>query len=121
MTKKLYIIALLSVIAISVKAQMFGAPETDRSMLHSQIILQTSAYQGTVYEPFSNTTPSEQSEIGAQYAKNNAPAMRKSLIGGPEDKPGPSPIGDALWPLLLMAAIFCGVIALRRRRAALKR
>ena len=30
------------------------------------------------------------------------------------------PIGDALLPMLLCAAVFCGVIALRRKRSALK-
>lgn len=30
-----------------------------------------------------------------------------------------SPIGDAVLPLMLMAAVFCGVIALRRKRSAL--
>ena len=31
---------------------------------------------------------------------------------------GPSPLGDGVWPLLLCAVVFCGVIALRRKRAA---
>ena len=28
-----------------------------------------------------------------------------------------SPIGDAMWPLMAFALIFCGVVALRRRKA----
>lgn len=32
---------------------------------------------------------------------------------------GDSPIGDALLPLMLMALVFCGVIALRRKRNAM--
>lgn len=32
-----------------------------------------------------------------------------------------SPIGDAMLPMLLCAAAFCGVIALRRKRSALRR
>lgn len=31
-----------------------------------------------------------------------------------------SPIGDAVLPLMLCAAVFCGVIALRRRRRAME-
>ena len=32
-----------------------------------------------------------------------------------------SPIGDAVLPLILCAVVFCGVIALRRKRSALSR
>ena len=38
-----------------------------------------------------------------------------NLPGGPG-----TPLGDAVWPLLLMATAACGVIALRRKRSALK-
>ena len=55
------------------------------------------------------------------YTPAKAPSgPRKTLIGGPEDKLGPSPIGDAVLPMLLCAAVFCGVIAFRRKRSALK-
>ena len=42
-------------------------------------------------------------------------------LGGDTDPSNEFPIGDAVLPMLLCAAVFCGVIALRRRREALKR
>lgn len=61
------------------------------------------------------------SSVGQMATTTGSPAKapggpRKSLIGGPEDKPGPSPIGDAVLPLLLMAVAFGGVVYLRRRQ-----
>ena len=36
------------------------------------------------------------------------------------DNPGePAPIGDVLWPLMLMALAFCGVVYLRRKKRTL--
>ena len=90
-----------------------------------QIMGGNAMYQGTVYEPFSSTTPAEQS-----YSPAKAPGgpRRTSISGDDEgwtetpDVGGTdlSPIGDALCPLLLFAAMFCGIIALRRKRSALK-
>ena len=37
----------------------------------------------------------------------------------PEFQDPDSPLGDAVLPLMLMAAVFCGVIALRRKRSTL--
>jgi hypothetical protein len=61
------------------------------------------------------------SSVGQMATTTGSPAKapggpRKSLIGGPEDKPGPSPIGDAVLPLMLMAFAFGGVVYLRRRQ-----
>jgi hypothetical protein len=37
------------------------------------------------------------------------------------DAPGePNPLGDAMLPMLLCAAVFCGAIAIRRKRSAIK-
>ena len=56
------------------------------------------------------------------YSPNKAPGgPRRTLIGpggGPESGQGPTPLGDGLLPLLMMAATFCGVIAFRRKRGA---
>lgn len=38
----------------------------------------------------------------------------------PEFQDDGSPIGDAVLPLMLCAAVFCGFIAFRRKRSALK-
>lgn len=124
MKTRVYIIALLSVVAVLVNAQTFSSqrPANPDPIQSQQIMTTGGTYSGTVYEPFSNTAPSEQSEVGASYSPAKAPGSgpRKDLIGGPEDPLGPSPIGDALLPLLLMAFAFCGVLSLRRRKAAVK-
>ena len=119
MKKLVLIIAILSVATGVATAQTFTPTKIDNPMIQSQQIMQPgAAYEGTVYEPFSNTTPSEQSEVGASYSPSSKPGPRRSLIGGPEDELGPSPLGDGVLPLLLCAAVFCGVIALRRKRSA---
>ena len=121
MKKLVLIIAILSVATGVATAQTFTPTKIDNPTIQSQQIMQPgAAYEGTVYEPFSNTTPSEQSEVGASYAPSSKPGPRRSLIVGPEDPAGPSPLGDGVWPLLLCAAVFCGVIALRRKRAESK-
>ena len=121
MKKLVLIIAILSVATGVATAQTFTPTKIDNPTIQSQQIMQPgAAYEGTVYEPFSNTTPSEQNEVGADYSPASRPGVqsRRGLIGGPEDPAGPSPLGDGVWPLLLCAVVFCGVIALRRKRSA---
>ena len=122
MKKKLYIIALLSVVTMVVNAQSFSTNKDQRDMPNQQIV-GSAVYSGTVYEPFSTATPSEQSEVGSQYSPSKGSGPRKDFIN-PSDPGKPStefPIGDAVLPMLLCAAVFCGVIALRRKRSALNR
>ena len=87
----------------------------------NQQIVGSAVYTGTVYEPFSATTPSEQSEVGSQYSPSKSTGPRKGFDIGGDAGQGPSPIGDAVLPMLLCAVVFCGVIALRRKRSALNR
>lgn len=88
----------------------------------------TSAMQtsGSAYTP-------QVTEVGATAVTDNAtttesysPAKapngpRRSHEGTGEPGPGNpgSPIGDAVLPLMLCAAVFCGFIAFRRKRSAL--
>lgn len=123
MKKLVLIIAILSVATGVATAQTFTPTKIDNPTIQSQQIMQPgAAYEGTVYEPFSNTTPSEQSEVGGDYSPaNSRGSVRKSGNWGPgldEYGQGPSPLGDGVWPLLLCAVVFCGVIALRRKRSA---
>ncbi len=76
----------------------------------------TPRYSSTIYEPFSSTTPSELSDVGSSSNPHHG-HVRKGLIGGPEDE-GPSPIGDALLPLLALALAFGAVTYFRRKRIA---
>lgn len=77
MKKLVLIIAILSVATGVATAQTFTPAQLDNQAIQSQQIMQTgAAYEGTVYEPFSNTTPSEQSEVGASYSPSSKPGLR---------------------------------------------
>ena len=87
----------------------------------------TSAMQGT-----GSNYSSQVTEVGAtgvsdmattteSYSPAKAPSGPRREFGKPGET-GQSdefPIGDAVLPMLLCAAVFCGVIAIRRKRAAL--
>ena len=84
----------------------------------------TSAMRGTgsVYTPQvtavgATTAPSQATTTTESYSPAKAPGMRKFDLGG-DTEAGPSPIGDAVVPMIAFALVFCGVIALRRKRAA---
>ena len=120
MRTKLYIIAILSALTTTAYAVTYGKPYSSSSgeyaAIQSQRVMNTGVnYNGSVYEPFSSGIPSEQSVVGAETSSNpNAGRnVRKGLIGGPEDPLGPSPVGEP-WVMVIFAAAFCGVIALRR-------
>lgn len=94
-------------------SQAYPAQQDFRS---HQMMSSGSVYGGTVYAPFDNTTPSEQSNVGAQ-SPNRAPGgPRKGFINGP-DQTGPSPVGEP-WILLAFAAAFATGIVLRKRNRA---
>ena len=72
-----------------------------------------------MYEPFDNTTPSEKSAYGPAKAPGHG-GIKKDF-GKPDDPGNQSnefPIGDGVWGMMAMALAFCGVITLRRKRAA---
>ena len=117
---RLYIFALLSVMVLSVSAQTFQTTVDNNAIQSQQMIKNGSTYKGTVYEPFSTTTPSEQSEVGASYSPVKSGKGRTS-IGNNQD-PGitndeGSPIGDAVVPLMLFALAFGGILFLRKKKA----
>ena len=120
MKTRVYIIALLSVVTIVVTAQSFSQKPANTEPIQSQQIMSTgAAYNGTVYEPFSNTTPSEQTEVGANYSPAKAPGAgpRKGFdTGGETGQSEEYPIGDALFPLMLMVILFASDIFFRRQK-----
>ena len=118
-----YIIAIMSIATLTANAQTYTPVSSKNGTIESQQIMPTGGnYNGTVYEPFSTTAPSEQSTVGASYSPSKAPSRPRrsdewgtNQDGGDKD-PG-SPIGDAMVPLMVMAAAMAGVVYLRRRRA----
>ena len=90
--------------------------------IQSQQMMQTGTkYQGTVYEPFSNATPSDQSVVGASYSSGdqNGKGPRRVLGHGTDagNQSEEYPIGEP-WILAVLAVAFAGVIFLRRKREA---
>ena len=123
MKTKLYISILFCTIAVSTWAQTYKnsytpSAQQEYEAIQSQQIMQVNAHEGTIYEPFSNTTPSEQSVVGAAQTTSNGPhRAKKDFDTGGDANQGPSPIGDAVLPLMLMAVAFGGVVYFRRRKA----
>ena len=134
MKRTLFIIAILSVVAGLVNAQTYGTTHTpatrdyqsvqsQQAVQNYQTTMQTgNAYNGTVYEPFNNATPSEYSEVGGGSSEDNKPEkpgrVRRDFIdpSNPGNQSNEFPIGDAMIPMLLFAAAFVGVIYYRRRK-----
>jgi len=117
MRNKMIIIALLSVMSVALFAQVYSSePNFDPAIKSQQIVNGGASYHGVVYEPFSNTAPSEYNSEAAAAKK---PAVRGGFDHGAESgQSNESPIGDAILPLLLCAAVFGGVVLIRRRRVA---
>lgn len=118
MKKILNILVLGALMAclVPVNAQNFTQPRDPA--IQSQKIMTTGAtYNGTVYEPFNNTTPAEYNPVVS--APSNAPSgPRRSFDNGAETgKSEEFPLGDAMLPLLAFALMFCGYVAIRRKRA----
>ena len=119
MKKIVMIIVMLSAVLIGT-AQNYKTAQVNNPAIKSHQIMQTgAAYQGTVYEPFGESAPSDYHPVAGEQASGGKPNVhvRKGLIGGPEDDLGPSPLGDAVLPMLLCALAFGFVIARRRKHA----
>ena len=123
MKTRIYIIALLSGMTILASAQPGTSRPFSPPLMQSTSTLETGkAYKGTVYEPFNNSVPSEQSEVGKQYApsKNgNGPRRLGNFDDVPEggEQEQSYPIGDAVIPLMALALAFGGITYLRKRKA----
>ena len=83
--------------------------EFPQQEFQSQCIMSSGTrISSTVYEPFSATTPTEDTS-GRTYKPKP-----KTFIGGPESGQGPSPVGEP-WILAVFAVVFAGIIAWRNR------
>lgn len=121
MKKILFLVALLSVVTVAVNAQTYTTQQ-EQEVIQSQQIMSANAHEGTIYEPFSSTTPSEQSAVGASYSPAKAPnGPRREQAMGDGRNPGEassgsdqSPVGEP-WVMAVFALVFGGVIFLRKR------
>ena len=117
-----YIIAMMSVVTLTANAQNHTPNSANNGAIQSQQMMNSGAnYNGAVYEPFSNTTPSEQSAVGAGYSPAKAPSGPRRMEGFDTateyGRSTESPLGDAMVPLMVMAVAMGAVIAFRRRQA----
>lgn len=83
--------------------------------MQSQQMMSGGAYNGTVYEPFSNATPSEANVVGSTTAKAPNGPRRAFDTTGDYGNSGESPVGEP-WILLLFALGFMGIIFIRKRK-----
>ena len=98
------------------------------TMAQQQEWQSTSTMQGTGSSLAPQVTAVGASSVGDMATTTSSYSPAKASSGprrgfdlGGDTKPSEqSPIGDAVLPMLLCAAVFCGVIALRRKRSALK-
>ena len=92
----------------------YDAPSAPAFQSH-KILDSGTIYKGTVYVPFDDAAPSDQSVVGRSYNPGHRTGgPKKGFGGGPESGQGPSPIGEP-WILAAFAALFAGVIAWRRK------
>ena len=114
--KKILVVWLVALVALPTMAQSFVDKDQPTATFQSTSVMQTSgsAYasqpalneDGTAYNPSSAATASS--------------GPRKMVMDGTPDPvitPQKGPVGDAVLPLMLMALVFGGYIAIRRRMA----
>lgn len=84
---------------------------TGSTMMNSGSTLPMAAASGT-------TTANDYAPSGAHRPKRSVDSDDEEITP-PEDngEPDPTPVGDAVLPLLLCALAFCGVVYLRKRKA----
>ena len=119
----LNIIIICLVATVSVNAQMatsrYAYGQTD-AIVSPQSVTTTPRYSSPIYEPFTNSVPSDQTEVGAEQSGAHKGHIRRGFINpsDPGDPSHDSPIGDALLPLLALALAFGAVTYFRRKRIA---
>ena len=119
----LNIIIICLVATVSANAQMatsrYAYGQTD-AIVSPQSVTTTPRYSSPIYEPFTNSVPSDQTEVGAEQSSAHKGHIRRGFINpsDPGDPSHDSPIGDALLPLLALALAFGAVTYFRRKRIA---
>lgn len=88
-----------------------GTTMQGAGMQSQQMMSSGSAYTGTVYEPFGNTTPSEANQPAKAPGGPRKAFDTTADYGGSGD----SPVGEP-WILILFALGFMGIIFIRKRK-----
>ena len=115
MKKVMFILVLGALMAclVPVRAQVTAAQEwqstSTMQMSGSNYSAQVGAIGATTVEDMATTTSSSPAKVSGRQK-----TIGTNQDGGVTDEG--SPVGDAVFPLLAFALVFCGVIALRRKR-----
>ena len=111
-------IALVAAFALPTKAQSFGAEQPNATFQSTS----TMTGSGSTYS--SNPSLNEDgtaSYQGASYSPAGPRKAKKDGAGTPST-PGQGqqenqfPLGDAMWPLLLLLGVYCGIMLIRRNK-----
>ncbi len=112
---KLSLLLLLVIWNAHAWAVTYNPSGVAQQTMQSQQVMQTGgAYKGTVYEPFSNTTPSEANNP----ARLSGPRKSESADRNPGDATEAtteSPIGEP-WVMVLFALAFAGIIMIKKTK-----
>ena len=115
--KRSAVLMFLFFFAIQVGAQDFSSTSAYRAQRDMQPqMVQSSGYQtyqSTIYEPFSNETPSSSGNEDSSPSKITN--RKNGFVDSGEHGREESPIGEA-WSLLIFAAIGAGVIFIKQRK-----
>lgn len=116
------IIIICLVATVSVNAQMatsrYASYDQVDAVVNQPGVTATPRYSSPIYEPFSNSVPSDQTEVGTEQGGSHKGHMRRGFDTptNPGNQSNDSPIGDALLPLIMALAVYCAVRVYRRRR-----
>jgi hypothetical protein len=124
MKKVIVISSLLFAISFTAVAQIAGSTQQEEQNAFGASA-PSAAFQSTSSMSGSGSTYSANPELNADgtaaYEGGSYTSAKAPLIGGPRkstpNPPDPTPIGDAVLPLMLCAFAFCALISLRRKKA----
>ena len=112
MKKIMMVIMAVALVALPTMAQSFGNQDQPTATFQSTSVMQTS---GSVYasQPALNADGTAYDPMATQASSGPRKAVKEDPVVPEGD---PTPVGDAVLPLMLMAIAFGGVIYLRRRK-----
>ena len=117
--KIMSVIILAVVVALPTKAQMFGSGSAPVTAFQST---STMVGSGSAY----SSSPTLDEDGMATYSGAPSGPKRAPSTPGTPSTPGAGekenqfPLGDGILPLLLMAMLFAGFVALRRKKTVVK-
>jgi hypothetical protein len=117
MRNKMMIMVLGALMVCLVPAAANGQPKEEWQST-SVLMPSGSNYSSQISEVGAAQVVSEAKTTTEVYSPAQAPSgPRRTLVNGPESGKGPSPVGDAVVPLLVMAMLFAGVVYTRRKKS----